>query len=264
LKRTNFDLSEKVAIVTGGSRGIGKGIASVFSEAGAKVVISSRKQEDLDLAADEIRSEGGEVTAISAHTGDDDAVDRLITKTVATYDGIDIVVNNAATNPHFGSILQSEESQWDKIWDVNVKGYFRVSRASVPVMIKRGGGKIINVSSIASKIPLSGMGIYSVSKAAVVMLTKVLAQELAAENVQVNAIAPGFIKTKFSSALWKNDKLHNHVVRGIPQGRIAEPEEIAGIALYLASEVSSYTTGETIVVDGGQSLGPTMDLPSYF
>ena len=221
MKKTNFDLSEKVAIITGGSRGIGKAIASSLSQAGAKVVISSRKQDDLDVAADDIRSDGGEVTAVSAHTGDNDSVDRLITKTVETYDGIDIVVNNAATNPHFGPLLQSEERQWDKIWDVNVKGYFRVSRAAVPEMLKRGGGKIINLSSIASKVPLSGMGIYSVSKAAVVMLTKVLAQELAVKNVQVNGIAPGFIKTKFSSALWKNDKLHNHVVRGIPQGRIA-------------------------------------------
>ncbi|MBH31691.1 MAG: short-chain dehydrogenase [Candidatus Marinimicrobia bacterium] len=264
MKRTNFDLSDKVAIVTGGSRGIGKAIASALSESGAKVVISSRKQDDLDAAADDIRSNGGEVTAISAHTGDDDAVNQLIRKTVEKYDFIDIVFNNAATNPHFGSILQSEESQWDKIWDVNVKGYFRVSRACVAHMLKRGSGKIINVSSIASKLPLAGMGIYSVSKAAVVMLTKVLAQELAGENIQVNGIAPGFVKTKFSSALWKNEKLHNHVVKGIPQGRIAEPDEIAGIALYLSSEVSSYTTGETIVVDGGQTLGPTMDLASYF
>ncbi len=262
MNRPHFDLTGKVAIVTGGSRGIGKAIAWALSEAGAQVVISSRKQEDLDKTAEEIRADGGEVTAVAAHTGDDVAVDKLIAKTVDTYGGIDIVVNNAATNPQFGPLMKSEDSQWDKIWDVNVKGYFRVAKACFPEMKKRGGGKIINLSSVASKLPLSGMGIYSISKAAVVMLTKVLAQELAAANVQVNAIAPGFIKTKFSSALWKNEKLHNAVVRGIPQGRIAEPKEVAGIALYLASEASSYTTGETIVLDGGMTLGPVINFPS--
>lgn len=260
----NFDLSGKVAIVTGGSRGIGKAIASALGRAGARVIISSRRQEGLDEAAEDIRVDGGEVTAIAAHTGDETAVNTLIKKSVETYGCVDIVVNNAATNPQFGPILKSEESQWDKIWDVNVKGYFRVARACVPEMEKRGGGKIINIASIASKLPLSGMGVYSISKAAVVMLTKVLAQELAPANVQVNAIAPGFIQTKFSSALWKNEKIHDAIVKEIPQGRMAMPEEIAGIALYLACDASSYTTGETIVVDGGQTLGPVMDLPSYF
>ena len=171
MKGPHFDLTGKVAIVTGGSRGIGKAIARALSEAGTQVVISSRKQADLEKSAEEISANNGEVTAVAAHTGDDAAVDGLIAKTVDTYGGVDIVVNNAATNPQFGPLMKSEESQWDKIWDVNVKGYFRVARASLPEMEKRGGGKIINVSSIASKLPLSGMGIYSISKAAVVMLT---------------------------------------------------------------------------------------------
>lgn len=264
MKKPNFDLTDKVAIVTGGSRGIGKAIANGFCNSGATVVIASRKQDGLDKAAEEINSESGKVVPIAAHTGDRDAVENLIQKTLDTCGGIDIVVNNAATNPQFGPLLQSEESQWDKVWEVNVKGYFRLAKASFSHMKKRGGGKIINVSSIAAKLPLIGMGVYSISKAAVVMLTKMLAQELAPDNIQVNAIAPGFIKTQFSSGLWKNEKVHDEILKSIPQRRLAEPEEIAGIALYLASDASSFTTGETMTVDGGQTLGPPFNPVKYY
>ncbi|MCB0182634.1 MAG: SDR family oxidoreductase, partial [Caldilineaceae bacterium] len=161
---------------------------------------------------------------------------------------------NAATNPHFGPLLTSEESHWDKILDVNVKGYFRMVRACVPSMRERGGGKVINLASIAGKAPLPNMGIYSVSKAAVLMLTEVLATELAADNIQVNAIAPGFIKTAFSRAIWDNPAIHDVVVQRIPQHRIANVAELTGIALYLASAASSFTTGATFVIDGGQLL----------
>jgi NAD(P)-dependent dehydrogenase (short-subunit alcohol dehydrogenase family) len=168
---------------------------------------------------------------------------------------VDILVNNAATNPHFGPILTAEESHWEKILDINVKGYFRMVKACVPAMQKRGGGKIINVASIAGRVPLPGMGVYSVSKAAVLMLTEALAVELAPLNIQVNAIAPGLVKTRFSAALWKNPQIYEAVTKAIPQRRMAEPEDIAGIALYLASPASSFTTGATIVVDGGQVVG---------
>ncbi len=250
-----FDLKGKVAIVTGASRGIGEAIAVTLAEAGASVVVSSRKQENVETVAARIREIGGAATALAAHTGDAAAVTTLVEATITTYGGVDILVNNAATNPHFGPVLTAEESHWDKTFDVNVKGYLRMIKACVPAMQARGGGKIINMASIAGKIPQPGMGVYCVTKAGVIMLTEVLAAELASLNIQVNAIAPGFVKTKFSAAIWSNQAMNAAVLAGIPQQRMAEPEEIAGIALYLASPASSFTTGATILVDGGQAIG---------
>jgi NAD(P)-dependent dehydrogenase (short-subunit alcohol dehydrogenase family) len=251
----NFDLTGTVAIITGGTRGIGLAIAEAFVAAGARVVVASRKQENVDASVAKLREAGGDVLGITAHTGSQEAVNALVSRTVETFGGVDILVNNAATNPHFGPILTAEESHWEKILDINVKGYFRMVKACVPAMQKRGGGKIINVASIAGRVPLPGMGVYSVSKAAVLMLTEALAVELAPLNIQVNAIAPGLVKTRFSAALWQNPQIYEAVTKAIPQRRMAEPEEIAGIALYLASPASSFTTGATIVVDGGQVVG---------
>lgn len=248
----SFDLSGKVALITGASRGIGQAIAEAFAAAGASVVLSSRKQEALDIVADKIRSSGGKALPIAAHSGSVEAVSSVVESATAKYGGIDILVNNAATNPHFGPILASEESHWDKILDVNVKGYFRTVKACAPIMRQRGGGKVINIASVAGLEPGAMMGIYSVSKAAVLMLTKVLAAELAPDNIQVNAIAPGFIRTKFSSVLWQTPAINEAVINSIPQKRLAEPSELTGTALYLASSASSYTTGATCVVDGGQ------------
>jgi NAD(P)-dependent dehydrogenase (short-subunit alcohol dehydrogenase family) len=197
---------------------------------------------------------------VAAHSGDSLAVEALVDRVTAEWGGIDILVNNAATNPHFGPILTAEESHWDKILDVNVKGYFRVVKACVPAMKARGGGKVINMSSVAGKEPQPMMGIYSVSKAAVIMLTEVLAAELAADNIQVNAIAPGFVKTKFSSVLWQTEEINDALLRSIPQGRMAEPEEIAGMALYLASPASDFVTGATFIVDGGQLVGSRFNI----
>ncbi len=199
-----------------------------------------------------MRRAGGDALAVAAHTGDGAAVSALVETVVAHFGGIDIVVNNAATNPHFGPFLTAEDSHWDKILDVNVKGYFRVAKACQPVMRERGGGKIINMASVAGLEPQPMMGVYCVSKAAVLMLTEVLASELAADNIQVNAIAPGFVKTKFSQVLWSTADIHDRLVRSVPQRRMADAEEIAGIAVYLASAASSFTTGATFVVDGGQ------------
>ena len=250
-----FDLTGKVALITGASRGIGQAIAEVYAAAGAKVVLASRKQASLDAVAENIRRKGGDALPIAAHTGDDGAVNALVAQLTEIYGGVDIVVNNAATNPHFGLTITAEDSHWDKILDVNVKGYFRVAKACVSSMKSRGGGKIINIASVAGLAPQPGMGVYCVSKAAVLMLTQVLAAELATDNIQVNAIAPGFIKTKFSSAIWSNPQLNKMVMKAIPQGRMAEPDELTGMALYLASAASSFTTGATMVIDGGQIVG---------
>ncbi len=249
-----FDLTGKVALITGASRGIGEAIAKAYAVAGASVVLSSRKQDGLDAIAGQITAAGGRALAVAAHTGDATAVQTLVTRTLEAFGGVDILVNNAATNPHFGPIMTAEESHWDKILDVNVKGYFRLAQACAPHMRQRGGGKIINIASVAGKTPLPGMGIYCVSKAAVLMLTEVLASELAADNIQVNAIAPGFIKTAFSRAIWDNPATHDAVKGAIPQQRIGATDELLGMALYLAAPASSFTTGATIVIDGGQLL----------
>lgn len=248
----NFDLTGKVALITGGSRGIGLTIAEAYAAAGARVIVAGRKQETVDEAAGSIRRGGGEALGVAAHTGDGAAVATLVERAIDHFGGIDILVNNAATNPHFGPFLTAEDSHWDKILDVNVKGYFRVAKACVPVMRARGGGKIINVASVAGLEPQPLMGVYCVSKAAVLMMTEVLAAEVAADNIQVNAIAPGFVKTKFSQVLWSTPDIHDKLVKAVPQRRMAEPAEIAGIAVYLASAASSFTTGATFVVDGGQ------------
>lgn len=258
MSHPTFDLTGKVALITGASRGIGQAIAEAYAAAGAQVVLSSRKQPGLDDVAEVIRRNGGTVLPIAAHTGSEEAVQSLFAQATAEFGGVDIVVNNAATNPHFGPLLTSEESHWDKILDVNVKGYYRVAKAGAMSMKQRGGGKIINVASVAGLAPQPGMGIYCVSKAAVLMLTEVLATELAADNIQVNAIAPGFIKTQFSAALWQNPQIHDAVVAAVPQKRMAQPEELTGIALYLAAPTSSFTTGTTFTIDGGQMVGSSI------
>jgi len=258
MNTNQFGLTGKVAIITGASRGIGYAIAESFDLAGAQVVLASRKQEALDQAVEKIRARGGEAFPVAVHTGDPDSVKNLVAACLERFGGVDILVNNAATNPHFGPILTSEESQWDKILDVNLKGYFRMIKACVDSMRQRGGGKVINVASVAGLRYQQGMGIYCVSKAGVLMLTQTLAVELAQENIQVNAIVPGFIQTRFSRVLWETPEIHQKVVAQIPQGRIGQPEEVTGMALYLASSASSFTTGAVMVVDGGQIAGAEM------
>lgn len=252
---TEFRLDGKVALVTGASRGIGQAIAETYAAVGAKVVISSRRQDALDDVAVKIREMGGDVLPLAAHTGDEAAITRLVKGAMDAYGGIDILVNNAATNPHFGPLLSADESYWDKTFDVNVKGYFRMVRACMESFRQQGSGKVINMASVAGAAYQPGMGIYCITKAGVIMLTKALAVELAGENVQVNAIAPGFVKTSFSRVLWENAETYKRVVNHIPQRRMATPDEIAGIALYLASEASSFTTGEVFYIDGGQMAG---------
>jgi len=249
-----FSLAGKVAIVTGASRGIGAAIAQAFAQAGASVVVASRKQEGVAAIAETIMQAGGKALAAPAHMGEPEAITRLVQTTVEAYGGVDIVVNNAATNPYFGALVDASDSVWAKTLDVNLLGYFRLARAAVPAMEARGGGKIINLASVAGLTPQPGMGVYGVTKAAVIMLTKTLAVELAPRNIQVNAIAPGFIKTHFSEAIWGNASISEMVIARTPAGRIAAPDELTGTALYLASAASDFMTGQILVVDGGLTL----------
>lgn len=246
-----FDLTGKVAIVTGASRGIGKAIAAQLARAGSAVVLASRRQEALDEVAAEIMAAGGQALGIAAHNGDKAALRQLVERTTAQFGRLDILVNNAATNPHFGSILEADDSYWRKTLDVNLLGNVWLTQAAVRAMRINGGGKIINVASIVGLKPGRYQGIYSISKAAIVSLTQTLAQELGADNIQVNAIAPGLIQTKFAQALWGNPDLLGQVLAQTPAGRIGQPADIAGLALLLASSAADFTTGAVFVVDGG-------------
>ncbi|MCY4464486.1 MAG: glucose 1-dehydrogenase [Chloroflexi bacterium] len=246
-----FDLTGKVAIITGASRGIGMAIAGELARAGCAVVVSSRRQESLDEVAAKINASGGQALGIAAHNGDKAALHQLVERTIARFGRLDILVNNAATNPHFGSILEADDSYWRKILDVNLLGNVWLTQAALPALQKSGGGKIINVASIVGLKPGRYQGIYSISKAAIISLTQTLAQELGADNIQVNAIAPGLVQTKFAQALWGNPDLLEHVLAQTPVGRIGQPQDIAGLALLLASSASDFTTGAVFVVDGG-------------
>jgi len=252
----DLGLEGKVAVISGASRGIGEAIARTYAAAGANVVIGSRRQENIHPVAKSINTDyPGQAVAVMAHAGRREDARKMIETAVEEYGQVDIAVNNAGTNPHFGPILTAEASHWDKILEVNVKGYFWLCQAAARQMQAQGtGGKIINIASVAGIQAGLMMGVYSVSKAAVIMLTKVLAVELAADDIQVNAIAPGIIKTRFSRALWDNPGLRGSIESKTPAGRVGEPEEVSGLALLLASDASSFTTGAVITIDGGYTL----------
>jgi len=208
--------------------------------------------------ADEIAAAGGQALAVQAHVGRAEEVTALVARTMEAFGRVDIAVNNAATNPHFGPLLTADEGQWDKILATNARGAFYVCRAVVPPMQAQGGGKILNVASIAGLRPSPGMGLYSISKAALIAMTQVLALELGPANIQVNAIAPGVIKTRFSQVLWQTPQVAGALLAHLPLGRFGEPEDVAGLALYLASPAADYITGAVFVVDGGLSLATAM------
>lgn len=250
-----FSFDGKVAIVTGASRGLGKGIAVELANSGAAVALASRTQESLDDVAADIEDAGGQALPIATHVGEHDDIAHLVERTVEEFGGIDILVNNAGTNPHFGPLLGAEESMWAKTFDVNVVGYWRLCQAVVPYMRERGGGKIVNMASIAGQRPAPRMGIYGVTKAGVIMLTEVLALELASDNIQVNALAPGFIRTRFSKIIWNTPGIAEPFEDATPAHRFGEVEDVLGAALYLASSHADYVTGETITIDGGLSIG---------
>jgi dehydrogenase/reductase SDR family protein 4 len=246
-----LSLKGKSAIISGGSKGIGKAIAFTFAKAGANVVICSRKKDNLEAAVEEAKLQGLHIDSLKCNTSDASSITEVVDYTIQQFSTIDILVNNAAANPYYGPILNSEDSHWNKIYDVNVKGYFNFVKACSQVMINQKSGKIINVASIAAKTPLEGLGVYNISKAAVVMLTKVLAKELGSQNIQVNTLAPGLIKTDFSRALWENEETYNQIIKTIPQGKMGVPEDVSGMALYLASSASDFITGSLFTVDGG-------------
>jgi len=246
-----FRLDGKVAIVTGGSRGIGKEIAIGFAEQGARLALASRKQEALDAVAEEIREKGSECLAMACHMGKPDQIKNLFDKVVETYGTVDILVNNAATNPYFGPIVDATEEAWNKTLDVNLKGPFLMTQAAARIMMQKGGGSIINVSSVGAFKANPMQGIYGVTKAGMVNMTKTFAQELALANVRVNAICPGLTETKFSEVLIQTKEIYEIALQRIPVKRHAHPSEIVCAALYLASDASSYVTGSCITIDGG-------------
>lgn len=248
----DFRLDGRVGLVTGGSRGIGRAVALALAHAGADVVVAARKEADLASVADEVRAAGRRALAVPAHLGRRADVERLFDTALDTFGRLDVLVNNAATNPVFGPLLDVEEDAWDRIMALNVKGYLLAAQRAARAMAPLGRGAIVNVASTAGLRASPGLGAYSVSKAAVIMLTRVLGRELAPLGIRVNGVAPALIETRFSKALWKNPENLAWYLKSTPLGRAGQPEEVAGAVVYLCSDASSYVTGQTLLVDGGQ------------
>jgi len=247
----NFQLNERVAIVTGGSRGLGSAIGEGLAEQGARVVLSSRKQQDLDREADRINQRFPDsAVAMAAHAGREDDLGALVDQTMERFGRIDILVNNAGTNPYFGPLIDAEVGVWDKTFEVNLRGYFILTKLVYRACMEEHGGAVLNIASTGGLRPSIGLGVYDITKAGVVMLTRQLARELGGK-VRVNCIAPGLFKTRFAEALWSNETILQRVVQSNPFGRIGKPEEIAGAAVFLVSDASSYVNGQVLVVDGG-------------
>ena len=249
--KTKFDLTGKVAIVTGSSKGIGHSIAQGLAEHGAKVVISSRKQEAVDEVAASFKSMGLEAVGIACHIGDEEQRKGLVEKTMKAYGRVDILVNNAAINPFYGPIEAADEEIFDKIMAVNVKAPWLLSNLVQPIMKENGGGSIINISSVEGLHPGFRLGLYSMTKSTLIMLTKNQAKEWGRLGIRANVVCPGLIKTKFSQALWSDEKTLGMYTSTIPLKRMADPEEMAGLVMLLASDAGSYMTGGVYTADGG-------------
>ena len=252
---SRFSMEGRVALVTGGSRGIGRAIALAFADAGANVAISGRKLPDLEPVAEELKQKGVQSLAVASHIAKPEESKALLDRVKGEWGKIDILVNNAGTNPYAGPSLAAEEWAWDVTMNVNLKGPFLLSQLVAGVMKEQGGGSIINMASIMGIVP-GELGIYSVTKAGLIMLTRILAKEWGQYKIRVNAIAPGVVKTRLSEALWKDPVKEKETTGSKALGYIGVPEDIAGAALFLASDASSYITGEVIVVDGGEFVGP--------
>ncbi|MEO1900217.1 MAG: SDR family oxidoreductase [Alcanivorax sp.] len=249
-----FDLTGKVALITGSTRGIGKSIAEEMARAGAKVVISSRKPEPCHEVCEAIKAEGGEAIAVPCNVGKKDDLMNLVDETLAAFGKIDILVCNAATNPVYGPTAELTDEAWDKIMDTNVKGTFWLCNRVLPEMDKNGGGNVVIISSIAGLRGNTVIGTYGVSKAAEAALARNLAVEWGPRNIRVNAIAPGLVRTDFAKALTEDPERRKRAEERTPVRRIGEPVDIAGVALFLSSSASAYVTGQTIVADGGETI----------
>jgi dehydrogenase/reductase SDR family member 4 len=247
----SFDLNGKVALVTGGTRGIGFSIAQILASRGAHVVITGRQDQNVADAIGTFDTYGLKVDGMACHSGDEVQLKKLVEYTVEKYKTIDILVNNAATNPVFGPMEDMDGAVFDKIMQVNVKAGLLLSNFCFPLMKVQGSGSIIHIGSVEGSRPSPGLSVYSMSKAALTMLAKSQATEWGKYGIRSNVICPGLVQTKFSSALWKNEPILNEWNERIPLGRMAQPDEIAGLVLYLASDASSYTTGVAFNVDGG-------------
>jgi len=251
---SQFSLEGKVALVTGGSRGIGRASALAMADAGAHVVVSSRKIADLEPVAEEIKAKGVKSLAIAAHNAKIEESQALVERAVKEFGRIDILMNNAGTNPFYGPLMDQDEKTYDVTMNVNLKGILFLSQFAAKIMKGQGGGSIINISSIGG-LRAGDLGVYSVTKAALIMLTEVMAKEWGQYNIRANAIAPGIIKTRLSEALWKDPDVNKKALGQIPMMRLGEPEEIAGAVVFLASPAGSYITGATLVIDGGRIHG---------
>jgi len=250
-----FDLTGKIALVTGASRGIGESIARVLAAYGAHVILSSRKADACESVAQSIRSNGGSAEVMACHIGEMDQLAHLFNLIEGKHGRLDILINNAATNPYFGHITDTDLNAFQKTVDVNIRGYFFMCAQGAKLMAKNGGGSIVNVASVNGVIPGVFQGIYSITKAAVISMTQAFAKECAGMNVRVNALLPGATDTKFASALIHNEAILNKLMEHVPMNRVAKPDEMAGAVLYLVSPAASYTTGTCLNVDGGYLLG---------
>jgi NAD(P)-dependent dehydrogenase (short-subunit alcohol dehydrogenase family) len=252
-----FALDGKIALVTGASRGIGEAIARLLAEHGASVIVSSRKADGCERIARSIETAGGRAEPRACHIGELDQIHALMAAIEAAHGRLDIVVNNAAANPYFGPIVDTEPSAFQKTVDVNIRGFFFMSSLGAKLMARGGGGAIVNVASVNGIVPGHWQGIYSITKAAIIGMTKAFARECAPMGVRVNAIAPGATDTKFASALIhsEDETVRRMTTTHVPMARVAQPAEIAGAALYLVSPAASYTTGACLVVDGGYLVG---------
>lgn len=250
-KTTLFDLDGKIAFVSGASRGIGAAIAHLLAQQGAHVIVSSRRIESCEEVVATITAAGGKATAMACHIGEMEQISAVFAQIREQFGRLDILVNNAAANPHFGNILDTDLGAFQKTVDVNIRGYFFMSVEAGKLMREHGGGSIINVASVNGVSPGQLQGIYSVTKAAVISMTKAFAKDCASFGIRCNALLPGLTDTKFASALTSNETILKHALQIIPLKRVANPSEMAGAVLYLASDASSYTTGTTLTVDGG-------------
>lgn len=250
-------LDGRVALVTGGSRGIGFAIASELAQRGATVVISARKQDELAAAIGRLPSVEGKpppVTAISAHAGRQEDIDRLVRTTVERFGSIDILIVNAGTNPYMGATIDIDPAAWDKVFEVNVRGAFFLIQAVVRASMYERGGSIVTISSTSGLQPSRALGVYGISKAALIHMTKQLAMELGDRNIRVNAVAPGLIQTRFAEALWKDPDRVGFINSMNPIGRIGQPEEVAAAVAFLVSDAASYINGAVLTIDGGLSV----------